>query len=152
VAGSGSGRAQTGRAYATTEPPGDPHEWTVYREGEFVVQVDDAIVAPQRWVVALAKKEGRHLDARWNGNDPAGAFGRLPLVDSTPEEPTATRRWSDLVLGGFALLGSVVWVLGIAGVHRWWFDDVRFVWLGASLLLALFAVALSRLWRRVHPV
>lgn len=37
---------RTSSAYATTEPPGDRHEWTDYRQSGFVVHVDDAIVPP----------------------------------------------------------------------------------------------------------
>ncbi len=137
-------------AYATTELPGDEHEWTDYRQAGFVVHVDDAIVPPQRWVVALPRDEGRHLDAWWNGADPREAFGRLPLLGRPNEEPEPDIApwWAQLVFGGSALLVGVFWVLGIAGLHRWWFKDLTYVWEGVGLLVVLLAAAVLWAWRR----
>jgi hypothetical protein len=51
----------TRSAYATTEPPGDAHEWTTYRQVRFVAHVDAAIVHPECWSLALPSTESRHL-------------------------------------------------------------------------------------------
>lgn len=136
-------------AYATTEPPGERHEWTTYRQAGFAVHVDDAIVAPQRWVVTLPKDGGRHLDASRNAEDPGGAFARLPVVDPQKEEPTDTTPRYQRVSGALAILGTVVWVLGIVGFHHWWLEYARE---GTALLVALLVLLVRWVWRRVRGV
>jgi hypothetical protein len=136
--------------YATTEPPGDRHEWTAYRQGEVVVRVDAAIRPPERWVVVLPENGGRHLDARWNGLDPGGAFGRLPLLDMPEEVPQpSSLRHESFQLGSkaYAVLAAALWVLGIAGLHRWWFEGAPVVGFGALVLLAFLARLARKSWR-----
>jgi hypothetical protein len=140
----------TRSAYATTEPPGDPHEWTTYRQPGFVVHVDATIVPPERWSLALPTTGGRHLLARWIGDGPDEASGRVPLVPE-PTEPVPPGAW---VMRGIALL-IVVWLLGslalgLAGVHRWWFAGDPVV--EAFHLLAPLAAAVAWAWRRVRRV
>jgi hypothetical protein len=138
-------------AYATTEPPGDRHEWTECRQGDIVVRVDDAIVPPQRWVVTPPTNDGRNLDARWNGIDPREVFGRLPLVDrpDPQPEPGDARRWYER-FAALAGLPAVFWVLGTVGLHRWWFDDLSRLGEVAALLLALIVAAALWVWRHVR--
>ena len=134
--------------YATTEPPGEERDWAVYRPGDLVVRVDTAIVPPQHRTVALPPNEGRLLDARWNGLDPSGAFGRLPLVGSPEAERAGSGDWAGN--GGLAAYGAVVavlWVLHITGVQSRWLALIRWGAL-VALLLAAFAVAGLRRVRR----
>lgn len=136
-------------AYATTEPPGDTHEWTDYRQAGFVVHVDDAIVPPHRWVVDLPTDKSRFLDARWNGEDPHGALGRLPLVASPDDEPTESIPWYRRALGIAALLVLVIWaVLGLAGVGGWGSADFSWRREGSAFLIAVLVGAGRWLWRR----
>ena len=135
--------------YATTEPPGDRHEWTVHRQGELVVRVDAAIMPPQHWVVALPENDGRHLDARWNGQDPRGAFGRLPVFEEPRNVPEPTGFRYQLFRFGskaYAVLAAALWVLGIAGLRRGWFEGALLVGLGALAVVALL-VGRARDWR-----
>jgi hypothetical protein len=140
----------TRSAYATTEAPGDAHEWTTYRQAGFVAHVDAAIVAPECWSLALPRAESRHLLARWIGADPDEASGRIPLVPE-PTEPVPPRRW---VMRGLVLL-LVAWLLGslaleFAGVYRWWFAPD---WTVEALhLAALLVVALAWVWQRLRRV
>jgi hypothetical protein len=137
--------------HCTTEPPGDSHRWTLYRQGELVVHVDETIVPPARWVVEEPKHQGRHLEARWSGNDPRQAFGRLPLVDVVEEEPEQTGLGLGLVhLYGF-IVGALA-LLGLVGLHRWWFDDVRMAGLGVLAVAGLLVAAARRMRRRVRRV
>jgi len=138
--------------YCTTEPPGDSHEWTLYRQGEFVVHVDEAIVPPERWVVEQPKHQGRHLDARWNGLDPRQAFGRLPLVDAPEEEEPEQTGLRLGLLHLYGLLVAALATLGVVGLHRWWFDDVRFAAVGLLAVVGLLASAVGRMRRRIRRV
>jgi hypothetical protein len=135
--------------YATTEPPGEERDWTVYRQAGFDVRVDAAIVPPQHWTVALPQNEGRLLDARWNGLDPSGAFGRLPLVDSPGAEPADS---GDSVLNrALAAYGAVVavlWILHIADVQSSRLEVVRWGALAALFLAALAVGGLRKVRRR----
>lgn len=131
--------------YATTEPPGEERDWTVYRQGDLVVRVDTAIVPPQHWTVALPQNEGRLLDARWNGLDPGGAFGRLPLLDSPEEEPAGSDSIGKLVFAAYGAVAAVLWVLHIADVQsRWLAPLVRWGELAAIVLAALAVAGLRR--------
>jgi hypothetical protein len=134
--------------YATTEPPGEERDWTVYDQGDLVVRLDTAIVPPQHWAVALAQNESRLLDARWNGLDPSGVFGRLPLVDSPGAEPPGSGdSVGNRVLAAYGAVVAVLWVLQIADVESRWIALVRWGAL-AALLLAVIAVAGLRRARR----
>jgi hypothetical protein len=140
----------TRTAYATTEPPGEEHEWTTHRRAGFVVNADDAIVPPERWEVELPPAASRHLLARWIGTDPHEASGRIPLVPE-PTEPVTRGAW---VMRGLALL-VVAWLLGslaleLAGVHRWWFAGNPVV--EAFHLLTPLAAAGAWLWQRLRRV
>lgn len=137
--------------YCTTEPPGDSHQWTLYRQGEFVVQVDATIVPPERWVFEQPEHPGRHLDARWNGLDPRQVFGRLPLVDAPEEEPEQTGLGLGL-LHVYGFLVAALATLGIVGLHRWWFNDVRFAAVGVLAVVGLLAAAVRRMRRRIRRV
>jgi hypothetical protein len=65
------------------------------------------------------------------------------------------RWWYRLVVGGLALLGAVVWVLGllgIAGLPHWWSGAIELGRLGIGFLIALLAGAVTWIWRRVRRV
>src|SRR5262245_8438041 len=107
-----------GSAYATTEPPGETREWTAYRQAGFVVHGDEAIVAPQRWVVTRPEDGGRHLEALWNGEDRGGALGQLPLVEppdapsSEKWKPTDPSPWYRRISRAEGLLGAFLGTIG----------------------------------------
>ena len=144
-------------AYATTEPPGDTHEWTAHRQAGFVVHVDNAIVPPERWVVAPPTTASRHLLARWIGSAPQEEVERLPLVVPLDEEPEPSGGpgWYDRVFlrptsaaaGGW-LLASV---LGIVGIRLGRFERESF-WEGLFIAVALLALSVRWAWRRIRRV
>lgn len=143
-------------AYATTEPPGDAHEWTAHRQAGFVVHVDDAIVPPERWVLAPPTTGSRHLLARWVGSGSQEEVGRLPLVVTPDEEPERSRgpAWTDGVLLGPLSAPVGTWllasVLGIVGIRLGGFER-EWPWEGLFAGLALLVLTVRWAWRRIRP-
>jgi hypothetical protein len=144
-------------AYATTEPPGEAHEWTTYRQAGFVVHVDDAIVPPERWVIAPPTTGSRHLLARWIGSGTQEEVGRLPLV-VTPEEepePSGGPGWYDRVFLGPMSASAGAWllasVLGIVGIRLGRFERES-LWEGLFIAFALLALSVRWVWLRIRRV
>ena len=148
---------RTWSVYATTEPPGDAHEWTTHRQAGFVVHVDDAIVPPERWAVELPATESRHLLARWMGEGQQSESGRIPLVNppDEPRELPARQGWYERVFAGPHAVAFVGWLfvtaLAIVGIHLGRFGDYAF-WEILVVPLALLAVVVRWVWRRVRRV
>jgi hypothetical protein len=137
------------RPFATTWPAVSPEgEWTKYATKGLVVNVDSAIVPPERWVVATAV-EGRRLVACWEGHNP-DLFGRLPLETPLEERSEPLQSSPTSHVKAFLLVPALAWVLAAfwalryVGVKSGWVPTAQ---AGVAALLAAIAVA-SRWWEK----
>jgi hypothetical protein len=127
--------------------------WTAYRQGRFVVHVDDAIVPPERWAVELPTTEGRHLRASWIGVDRHETPGQIPLVN--PPERHERQGWYERFYSGPHAAMVIGWLLAtmlaVAGIHLGLLDSYG-LWEALVPIVLLLVLAVRWLWRRFHRV